>query len=150
MTHSSDNSEIYQRDNENVDKYLHQPNRSIPYVVFVGQLAFSTTKEQIESHFRNEGNVDGDIRVRVLTNKDNNRSKGMAFVQVEGSRELRRCLDMHQSFLDGRIINVEQSTGKKGKGGKGGSNGDKEEDNRNKVAARSKTMFAPPPLRPAV
>ena len=147
---TSNNSEIYQRDNENVDKYLHQPNRSIPYVVFVGQLAFSTTKEQIESHFRNEGNVDGDIRVRVLTNKDNNRSKGMAFVQVEGSRELRRCLDMHQSFLDGRIINVEQSTGKKGKGGKGGSNGDKEEDNRNKVAARSKTMFAPPPLRPAV
>ncbi len=122
----------------------HQP-KPIPYVVFVGQLAFSTTKEKIESFFRDEGNVDGDIRVRLLTHKQNERSKGMAFVQVEGSRELRKCLEMHQSCLDGRIINVEHSRGKKGKSQHGVSMVD---ESVKKVAARSKIMFAPPPLGP--
>ena len=133
-----DNKEVLDDGQQN-----HQP-KPIPYVVFVGQLAFSTTKEQIESHFRNEGHVDGCLKVRILTHRDNNRSKGMAFVQVEGSRELRKCLRMHQSCLNGRIINVEQSTGKKGKNIISDNDG-----NVDKVAARNKKMFAPPPLRPA-
>ena len=58
--------------------------RANPYIVFVGQLAFSTTAKAVEDHFRTRGGVEGKISVRLLTRKGTNppRSKGMAFVEV--------------------------------------------------------------------
>lgn len=55
-----------------------------PHIVFVGQLAFSTTAQALEDHFRKRGEVEGRISVRLLTRKGTNppKSKGMAFVEV--------------------------------------------------------------------
>jgi RNA recognition motif-containing protein len=48
--------------------------RVSPHVVFVGQLAYSTTAQAVEEHFREHG-VIGDIRVRLLTDKKTGKSR---------------------------------------------------------------------------
>ena len=83
---------------------------NIPYVVFIGQLSFDTTVEQIEAHLRRNG-IEGDMRVRILTDKETGMSKGTAFAVLEGARELHKCIALHHSLLNGRRINIEKSCG---------------------------------------
>lgn len=64
--------------------------RANPHIVFVGQLAFSTTAAGLEEHFRTRGGVEGEMKVRLLTRKGTNppRSKGMAFVEVSAHAKI--------------------------------------------------------------
>jgi hypothetical protein len=114
---------------------------NFPYVVFVGQLSFTTTKEAIEEHFR-AGGVGGVMTVRLLTSKGSENSRGMAFVEIEGSKELRNALAMHHTTLDGRRVNVEQSAG----GGKRKRSEAIEAKRSDRQEPRQKVMRAPPPL----
>ena len=81
-----------------------------PYIVFVGQLAYSTTDKMLKDYFVKNG-IEGDIQVRLNTNKDTKRSKGTAFVQLINAEQMYKCLSLHHTRLDGRIINVERSAG---------------------------------------
>eukprot|EP00903_Cladosiphon_okamuranus_P011655 g10963.t1 len=87
--------------------------RPNPFIVFVGQLAYSTTAEGVEEHFRTRGGIEGKISVRLLTRKGTNppRSKGMAFVEVEDAESAYQCLSLHHTRLDGRLLNVERTSG---------------------------------------
>lgn len=114
---------------------------NFPYVVFVGQLSFTTTKQDIEQHFRS-GGVGGPISVRLLTNKGSGSSRGMAFVQIEGSKELRNALALHHSTLENRRINIEQSAG----GGKRKRSEEIAAKRSDRQEPRLKLMRAPPPL----
>ena len=51
--------------------------------------------------------------MRLLTRKGTNppRSKGMAFVEVEDAESAYQCLGLHHSRLDGRLLNVERTSG---------------------------------------
>ncbi|CAN0125869.1 unnamed protein product [Discosporangium mesarthrocarpum] len=91
--------------------------KTVPHIVFVGQLAFSTTAKGLEEHFKSKGGVEGKMSVRLLTIKGTNppRSKGMAFVEVGNAITAYKCLALHHTRLDGRLINVERTSG----GGKG-------------------------------
>lgn len=82
----------------------------IPYIVFIGQLSYETTQEDIEAHLRKHG-IEGPVTVRLLTTPETGQCKGMAFVEVEGARELHKCIALHHSVLKGRRINVEKSCG---------------------------------------
>ncbi|CAM9480309.1 unnamed protein product, partial [Choristocarpus tenellus] len=90
---------------------------NVPHIVFVGQLAFNTTAKAVEEHFRTKGFVEGKISVRLLTKPGTNppQSKGMAFVEVRDATAAYKCLSLHHSRLDGRLLNVERTSG----GGKG-------------------------------
>lgn len=63
--------------------------------------------------------------MRLLTRKGSNppRSKGMAFVEVEDAESAYQCLSLHHSRLDGRLLNVERTSGG-GKVRRGRSKGD--------------------------
>lgn len=83
-----------------------------PLIVFVGQLAFTTTAAGLESHFRKRGEMPTEsLKVRLLTHPGTGKSKGTAFVEVEDPATLYRCLALHHTNLDGRIINVERTAG---------------------------------------
>jgi hypothetical protein len=82
------------------------------YIVFIGQLSFGTTAQHVEDFLRGRG-IEGLITVRMLTNRGTGSSKGQCFVELEGSRELKKCLRLDQHELDGRRLNIELSTGKK-------------------------------------
>jgi hypothetical protein len=86
----------------------------VPCILFIGQLTFDTTAEEIENYLQNNG-ITGKIIVRLRRDPEKNQSLGMAFVEVDGPRELRKGLALHHSFLNGRRINVEKSCGGRSK-----------------------------------
>ncbi|SOV01330.1 related to NOP6 - protein with possible role in rRNA processing [Ustilago sp. UG-2017a] len=108
------------------------------YILFIGNMAFTTTTDTISKHF---GQTCGEVPyVRLLTKKaDPNalanlpaskrksiakgkaqdptkaQSKGCAFVEFKSSEALRKALKFHHTMLEGRNINVELTAGGGGK-----------------------------------
>ncbi|GKY94085.1 hypothetical protein MPSEU_000375000 [Mayamaea pseudoterrestris] len=109
--------------NEKVPNLRH--SRHIPYIAFIGQLSFTTTKEMLYEHIHkalaNEKlHVTLDtLRIRLLNDAKTKKSRGMAFVEVFDPEILYALLKLHHTMLDSRRINVERSTG-------GGKEGKKE------------------------
>jgi len=79
------------------------------FIVFVGNLPFSATKDTITAHFKKVEPAD----VRLMTHKDTGKPKGFAFLEFEKYDRMRTCLKLyHHSLFDdgakkGRKINVE-------------------------------------------
>jgi RNA recognition motif-containing protein len=87
-----------------------------PYIVFVGQLSYDTTKETLFEYIKKELGKEHQItpltaKVRLLTDQKTKQSRGMAFIEVNDPETLYACLKLHQTFLDGRRINIERSAG---------------------------------------
>jgi len=101
-----------------LDKKQQKPVKvkSIPYVLFVGQLSYESTKESLLKHIAAE--LEGDfkvteknIKIRLLTDPQTKQSRGMAFIEADDPDLLYACLKLHHTHLDGRRINVEKSVG---------------------------------------
>lgn len=96
-----------------------------PYILFIGQLAYTTTKQMLFEHFETKINNDVDniassngkpvttesLQIRLLTDKKTKKSKGMAFLEVSNPELMYQCLSLHRTAIDGRRINVERSAG---------------------------------------
>lgn len=87
------------------DAHIEVPTR---YLLFLGNLAFDTTKEQIEEYFERVGDV---VAVRLLTDRDTGKPRGCAFLELADSATCNRALKLHHTILNGRKINVELSAG---------------------------------------
>eukprot|EP00033_Pygsuia_biforma_P001947 GCRY01002169.1.p1 GENE.GCRY01002169.1~~GCRY01002169.1.p1 ORF type:complete len:267 (-),score=48.61 GCRY01002169.1:52-759(-) len=77
-------------------------------ILFVGNLNFKTTKEQLQQHLEKVGSILG---IRFLTNQQTGKSKGCAFVDVADPESVEKILLLHHTKLDGRVINVELTAG---------------------------------------
>lgn len=55
------------------------------FIVFVGNLSYTTTKEDIEKHFASAGGL---VSVRLLTDKETKKPKGFAFLEFQDSNHL--------------------------------------------------------------
>jgi hypothetical protein len=73
------------------------------YVLFAGQLPFNVTAADLEQHLRDNG-IEGEITIRMLTEEGSEKSRGMAFIQVEGARELRKCLALHHRYEATNVV----------------------------------------------
>jgi hypothetical protein len=91
-----------------------------PLIVFIGQLSYDTSAEMIVDHFFNELRKEVKdlrrtmIKVRLRTDPKTGKSLGTAFLEIvetENPLVLYSCLKLHQTFLHGRRINVERSSG---------------------------------------
>ncbi|KAL9541877.1 hypothetical protein MBANPS3_008891 [Mucor bainieri] len=78
------------------------------YIVFVGNLPYTTTKEDLEKHFESAGGIKS---VRLLTDKATGKPKGFAFMEFENSKDLNKALAFHHTFFKKRQINVELTAG---------------------------------------
>ncbi|KAI8340272.1 hypothetical protein BC941DRAFT_419971 [Chlamydoabsidia padenii] len=78
------------------------------FIVFVGNLSYTTTKEDLETHFASAGGL---VSVRLLTDKETKKPKGFAFLEFEDSRHLNKALAFHHTYLNKRQINVELTAG---------------------------------------
>ena len=96
--------------------------KSTPYILFIGQLSYSTTADGLFKHIKDGVGKDEKtgkdlitaetLQVRLLTDeKKNNRSRGMAFVETTNPEISYHLLKLHHTHLDGRRINVEKSAG---------------------------------------
>ncbi len=85
--------------------------------IFVGNLDFSATEDQIRTAFEAFGAVE---RVSVITDRDTGRSRGFAFVEMADSGEADRAIaGLNGTNLGGRAINVNEARPKTEGGGGG-------------------------------
>lgn len=82
------------------------PSKLMPqkYVLFVGNLPYTITKEQLEEHFRKTGGVKA---IRIPKEKGTGKSKGFAYVELKDRISHGIALRLHHTTLAGRKINVE-------------------------------------------
>jgi len=63
--------------------------------IYVGNIPWSTSEEELEAHFAQYGNVNA---VRIITEGHSGRSKGFGFVEMEskeaGQQLLKRLMEM--------------------------------------------------------
>ena len=73
--------------------------------IYVGNLPFSTTDEELSELFERHGGV---ISARVITDRETGRSRGFGFVEMSsGADEAIEAL--HQHEMGGRALNVNEA-----------------------------------------
>ena len=93
--------------------------------IYVGNLSYEVTDEDLRTLFEEFGEVD---RANVINDKYSGRSKGFGFVEMPSAEEAKAAIDdLNGKELKGREINVNEARprpeggqGRRGGGGGGG------------------------------
>jgi cold-inducible RNA-binding protein len=96
--------------------------------IFVGNLSFQTTQDELHAAFAQFGNVE---RVNIVTDRDTGQPRGFAFVEMTEQRDAETAISqLNGSELNGRALNVNEARpkpsggsgfgGGRGRGGGGG------------------------------
>jgi cold-inducible RNA-binding protein len=88
--------------------------------IFVGNLSFKTTQEDLMAAFSQYGNVE---RVNIVTDRDSGQPRGFAFVEMTERRDAETAISqLNGSDLNGRTMNVNEARPKPQGGGGGFGN----------------------------
>jgi nucleolar protein 6 len=103
---------------QKADEKADNSNNKQRFILFLGNLRYTTTLETIQQHF---ASCDPPPKVRLLTPKaasgrTTTKSKGCAFLEFSHRNALQQGLKLHHSDIDGRQVNVELTAGGGGKG----------------------------------
>ena len=93
--------------------------------LFVGNLSFQTTEEDLQQVFQDFGPVS---EIRLVLDRDTGRSRGFAFVVMADDEAARKATEgLNGQVLDGRPLRVNEAEERRertgGGGGGGGSRG---------------------------
>ena len=89
--------------------------------IYVGNLSYSTTDEDLEGAFASHGAV---TSAQVVTDRDTGRSRGFGFVEMTSQEEAEAAIQaMNGANLQGRPLRVNESRPREGGGGGGGGGG---------------------------
>jgi len=89
----------------------------MPKRIYVGNLPFSSTEDEIRNLFSQYGNV---ISVSLITDRETGSPRGFAFVEMdEGASEAINALNNYQ--LGGRSLNVNEARPRESRDGGGRS-----------------------------
>ncbi|KAG0223252.1 hypothetical protein BGW41_005670 [Actinomortierella wolfii] len=98
------------------------------FIVFVGNLPYNITKEQLEKHFASCENI---TSIRVQTDKVTGKGKGFAFMEFGTAEAMQKALFFNKTLIKERPINVELTAG-------GGGN--KSEARKKKIAEKNEAL----------
>ncbi len=85
--------------------------------IYVGNLSFDATEEDLRSAFEAFGKVDA---VNIIKDRDSGRPKGFGFVEMPSGEEAQKAIDaMNGKEFKGRAMNVNEARPKP-EGGRGG------------------------------
>ena len=90
--------------------------------IYVGNLSFKTTEDELRQAFEALGEVSS---VNLITDKYSGESKGFGFVEMSNQEEAKAAIEsMNGKELNGREINVNEARPRQdGGGGRGGGRG---------------------------
>ena len=89
--------------------------------IFVGNLSFQTTQDELHAAFAQYGNVD---RVNIVTDRDTGQPRGFAFVEMPDQQEAENAIQqLNGAEMNGRALNVNEARPKPAGGGFGGGGG---------------------------
>jgi cold-inducible RNA-binding protein len=86
--------------------------------LYVGNLAFQTTSEELQQLFAQAGTVQS---ASVVEDRDTGRSRGFAFVEMSTNAEAAAAIDQFNGKeLGGRALKVNEAKPRESRGGSGG------------------------------
>lgn len=89
--------------------------------IFVGNLNFNTSEEDLRQLFEPYGQVD---RVSIMTDRDTGRSRGFGFVEMANAEEGEKAIAaLNGQEIGGRTLNINEARPKTERGGGGGGGG---------------------------
>ena len=89
--------------------------------IYVGNLSFKTTEEQVQEVFSAYGQVE---RVSLITDRATGRPRGFGFVEMTDDAEAKAAIEaLNGTDLDGRALTVNEAKPKAEHGGRGGAGG---------------------------
>jgi cold-inducible RNA-binding protein len=89
--------------------------------IYVGNLAFSTTENELKTAFEAYGSVDS---ARVIMDRETNRSKGFAFVEMSDDSDAKSAIEsLNGTNIDDRQITVNEARPRQPRGDRGGGGG---------------------------
>lgn len=75
--------------------------------IFVGNLAFSTTDQELRQLFEQYGAVD---KVNLITDRETGRSRGFGFVEMPDNTEAQAAIEaLHGTEFGGRALTVNEA-----------------------------------------
>jgi RNA recognition motif-containing protein len=88
--------------------------------IFVGNLSYQTTQDELHAAFSYYGNVE---RVNIVTDRDSGQPRGFAFVEMTNGNEAEQAISqLNGAELNGRALNVNEARPKPAGGGGGYGN----------------------------
>jgi RNA recognition motif-containing protein len=89
--------------------------------IFVGNLDFNTSEEELRQTFESYGQVD---RVSIMTDRETGRSRGFGFVEMTNAEDGEKAIAaLNGAQLGGRTLNVNEARPKAERSGGGGGGG---------------------------
>src|SRR3954449_3349234 len=89
--------------------------------IFVGNLSYATTENDLEAAFGEYGTVE---RVSVVRDRDTGQSRGFAFVEMTNSAEANNAIKaLNGREVNGRALNVNEARPREQRGAGGGGGG---------------------------
>lgn len=90
--------------------------------IFVGNLNFKTTQDELQNAFAAFGSVE---RVNIVTDRDSGQPRGFAFVEMSDRTAAEAAINsLNGKDMNGRALNVNEARPKtEGGGGGGGGRG---------------------------
>ena len=92
--------------------------------IFVGNLSYQTTQDELHNAFAAYGGVE---RVNIVTDRDTGQPRGFAFVEMTDAKDAQAAIThLNGAELHGRALNVNEARPKPAGGGGGGYGGRRE------------------------
>ena len=89
--------------------------------LFVGNLPFTTTENDLQDHFAQAGSV---IAVNIMQDRATGRSRGFAFIEMGSQEDATKAISMfHQKDFQGRPLTVNEARPREERPHSGGGGG---------------------------
>ena len=89
--------------------------------IYVGNLSFKTTEDQVRDMFAAFGQVD---RVSLISDRQTGRPRGFGFVEMADNGAAQAAIDgLNGQEIDGRKLTVNEAQPRPDRGGRGGGGG---------------------------
>ncbi|XP_078047615.1 uncharacterized protein LOC144475516 [Augochlora pura] len=99
--------EIKAKDAQSISKQnVEQGGKKKRFVLFVGNLPFTVTQEEIKKHFLTKASQIVDIRIPKTKE---NAPRGFAYVELGNQTDFEKAMSLNNSFVNGRRIKVQYS-----------------------------------------